>query len=77
MSPSDPLLGGKSVDAMRSMRSMRGGFIFRNRGPSLKVHHCHAQAGLAFAFGIDYEPRLRLRLSLGSQVGCTVMESSN
>ncbi len=25
---------------MRSMRSMRGGFIFRNRGPSLKVHHC-------------------------------------
>jgi hypothetical protein len=24
---------------MRSMRSMRGGFIFRNRGPSLKVHH--------------------------------------
>ncbi len=22
---------------MRSMRSMRGGFIFRNRGPSLKV----------------------------------------
>jgi hypothetical protein len=25
--------------SMRSMRSMRGGFIFRNRGPSLKVHH--------------------------------------
>jgi hypothetical protein len=25
---------------MRSMCSMRGGFIFRNRGPSLKVHHC-------------------------------------
>jgi hypothetical protein len=24
---------------MRSMRSMRGGIIFRNRGPSLKVHH--------------------------------------
>jgi hypothetical protein len=24
---------------MRSMRSMMGGFIFRNRGPSLKVHH--------------------------------------
>ncbi len=24
---------------MRSMRSMRGGFIFRNRGPSLEVHH--------------------------------------
>ena len=24
---------------MRSMRSMRGGFIFRNGGPSLKVHH--------------------------------------
>jgi hypothetical protein len=24
---------------MRSMRSMRGGFIFRSRGPSLKVHH--------------------------------------
>ncbi len=23
---------------MRSMRSMRGGIIFRNRGPSLKVH---------------------------------------
>ncbi len=23
---------------MRSMRSMRGVFIFRNRGPSLKVH---------------------------------------
>jgi hypothetical protein len=23
----------------RSMRSMRGGFIFHNRGPSLKVHH--------------------------------------
>jgi hypothetical protein len=23
---------------MRSMRSMRGGFTFRNRGPSLKVH---------------------------------------
>ncbi len=21
------------------MRSMRGGFIFRNQGPSLKVHH--------------------------------------
>jgi hypothetical protein len=27
------------VCSMRSMRSMRGGFIFRNRGPSLKVHH--------------------------------------
>jgi hypothetical protein len=25
--------------SMRSMRSMRGGIIFRNRGPSLKVHH--------------------------------------
>jgi hypothetical protein len=25
---------------MRSMRSMRGGFIFRNRGPSLKVLPC-------------------------------------
>jgi hypothetical protein len=24
--------------SMRSMRSMGGGFIFRNRGPSLKVH---------------------------------------
>jgi hypothetical protein len=24
--------------SMRSMRSMRGGLIFRNRGPSLKVH---------------------------------------
>ncbi len=24
--------------SMRSMRSMRGGIIFRNRGPSLKVH---------------------------------------
>ncbi len=24
---------------MRSMRSMRGGFIFRSLGPSLKVHH--------------------------------------
>ncbi len=23
----------------RSMRSMRGGFIFRSQGPSLKVHH--------------------------------------
>ncbi len=23
-----------------SMRSIRGGFIFRNRGPSLKVHNC-------------------------------------
>ncbi len=23
---------------MRSMRSMRGGFVFRNQGPSLKVH---------------------------------------
>jgi hypothetical protein len=27
------------IHTMRSMRSMRGGFIFRNRGPSLKVHH--------------------------------------
>jgi hypothetical protein len=27
------------VCSMRSMRSMRGGIIFRNRGPSLKVHH--------------------------------------
>jgi hypothetical protein len=26
---------------MRSMRSMRGGFIFRNRGPSLKVTVVH------------------------------------
>jgi hypothetical protein len=25
--------------SMRPMRSMRGGLIFRNRGPSLKVHH--------------------------------------
>ncbi len=27
--------------SMRSMRSMRGGFIFRNWGPSLKVHYGH------------------------------------
>ena len=27
------------VSSMRSMRYMRGGFIFRNRGPLLKVHH--------------------------------------
>ncbi len=31
---------------MRSMRSMRGGFIFRNRGPSLKVHHCQHLASV-------------------------------
>ncbi len=28
-----------NYESMRSMRSMRGGIIFRNRGPSLKVHH--------------------------------------
>ncbi len=31
---------------MRSMRSMRGGFIFRNGGPSLKVHHCQRLASV-------------------------------
>jgi len=31
--------------SMRSMRSMRGRFIFRNRGPSLKVHYGHQDAG--------------------------------
>jgi hypothetical protein len=31
---------------MRSMRSMRGGFIFHNRGPSLKVHHCQHLASV-------------------------------
>jgi hypothetical protein len=29
--------GGSGILAMRSMRSMRGGFIFRNRGPSLAL----------------------------------------
>jgi hypothetical protein len=32
--------------SMRSMRSMRGGFIFHNRGPSLKVHHCQHLASV-------------------------------
>jgi hypothetical protein len=32
---------------MRSMRSMRGGFIFRNRGPSLKVYHGQHLASMA------------------------------
>ncbi len=27
------------MSLVRTMRSMRGGFIFRNRGPSLKVHY--------------------------------------
>jgi hypothetical protein len=31
---------------MRSMRSMRGGIIFRNRGPSLKVHHGQCLASM-------------------------------
>jgi hypothetical protein len=30
--------------SMRSMGSMRGGFIFRCRGPSLKVHHGHGSS---------------------------------
>ncbi len=30
---------GVFILATSSMRSIRGGFIFRNRGPSLKVHH--------------------------------------
>jgi hypothetical protein len=35
----DLIFEGPSSAGMRSMRSMRGGIIFRNRGPSLKVHH--------------------------------------
>jgi hypothetical protein len=34
------------MGSMRSMRSMRGGFIFRNWGPSLKVHHCQHLASV-------------------------------
>jgi hypothetical protein len=34
------------LQSMRSMRSMRGEFIFRNRGPSLKVHHCQHLASV-------------------------------
>jgi hypothetical protein len=33
------LVNQVDLRSMRSMRSMRGGIIFRNRGPSLKVHH--------------------------------------
>jgi hypothetical protein len=33
--------------SMRSTRSMRGGFIFRSRGPSLKVHHSQYLARLS------------------------------
>jgi hypothetical protein len=34
--------------SMRSMRSMRGGFIFRNRGSSLKVPY-----GIISGSGVD------------------------
>jgi hypothetical protein len=33
-----------------AMRSMRGGFIFRNRGPSLKAHHGQHLASMMVAF---------------------------
>ncbi len=32
------------VYSITALRSMRGGFIFRNRGPSLKLHRCHLNA---------------------------------
>ncbi len=62
---------------MRSMRSMRGGFIFRNRGPSLKVHHCQHLAsvtkhdtgvigGLQSSRSRAFESSLRVSLSLGA-----------
>jgi hypothetical protein len=31
---------GSPIGSPHSMRSMGGGFIFHNQGPSLKVHHC-------------------------------------
>ncbi len=52
---------------MRSMRSMRGGFIFRNRGPSLKVHHCQHLASVTNlcppARLLNLLPLVRLRTS--------------
>jgi hypothetical protein len=47
---------------VRSMRSMRGGFIFRNRGPSLKVHPCQH---LASAFCVCITTNLCLGTVLG------------
>jgi hypothetical protein len=34
------------TQSMHSMCSMHGGFIFRNWGPSLKVHHCQHLASM-------------------------------
>jgi hypothetical protein len=49
MRPSGLVISLKMAEFLpivRSMRSMRGGFIFRNRGPSLKVHHCQHLASV-------------------------------
>jgi hypothetical protein len=42
-----------------SMRTMRGGFFFRSRGPSLKIHH-RGTAGENFAVCPVMSPRLRI-----------------
>jgi hypothetical protein len=44
---------------MRSMRSIRGGLIFRNRGPSLKVHQ-DSHASSRDEVSVLFEATLRL-----------------
>jgi hypothetical protein len=44
--------------SMRSMRSMRGGIIFRNRGPSLKVHPYQCRACEAWLWRIASRSRI-------------------
>jgi hypothetical protein len=39
-------------DIATSMRSMRGGFIFRNRGPSLKVHRGQCLTSMTLVDGL-------------------------
>jgi hypothetical protein len=39
--------GKGAASAMHSMRSMRGEFFFRNRGPSVKVHHGQCLTSMA------------------------------
>jgi hypothetical protein len=42
------------VGSMRSMRSMRGGFIFRSQGTSLKVDHSQYLANMTLVDTLYY-----------------------
>jgi hypothetical protein len=51
-----------------SMRSMRGGFIFRNWGPSLKVHRCQCLTSMTKH---DSRSRSRSRTLVDRHPGCS------